>query len=68
MWNIINRVGTATQLEVDDGDGQFYNASLGVEDTGGLLKLHRQEGVHIGGVPEYYAGNVLKVHKDYSQG
>ena len=57
-----------TQLSVDEEESSQYNISLGLQESGGHFNLHRQEGVHIGGIPEYLAGNILKVHRDYSSG
>ncbi|KAK8399370.1 hypothetical protein O3P69_003469 [Scylla paramamosain] len=62
-----NRYGSATFLSVDDGDGDLYNASLVLEGRQ-LLEMDGQEGVLIGGSPEYVGATMFKVHNDFREG
>nr|XP_045584132.1 putative neural-cadherin 2 [Procambarus clarkii]XP_045584133.1 putative neural-cadherin 2 [Procambarus clarkii] len=61
------RYGTATLLTADDGDEELYNASL-VLGGGRLLQVDKQEGVHVGGSPEFVDVSVFRVHSDYFDG
>ncbi|KAK3862264.1 hypothetical protein Pcinc_031852 [Petrolisthes cinctipes] len=54
-------------LEVDDGDGDLYNATVGSEGTR-LLQVDKQEGVHIAGSPEYVDISIFKIQGDYFDG
>ncbi|KAG7163365.1 neural-cadherin 2-like 1, partial [Homarus americanus] len=62
-----SRQGTATFLAVDDGDGDLYNASVSLEGRQ-LLEVDDQEGVHVGGTPEYVGVSVFQIHGDYHDG
>ncbi|XP_042213434.1 putative neural-cadherin 2 [Homarus americanus] len=61
------RYGSATFLTVDDGDGDLYNASVVLEGRQ-LLEVDGQEGVHVGGTPEYAGVTVYNIHRDYHDG
>ncbi|XP_071548441.1 LOW QUALITY PROTEIN: putative neural-cadherin 2 [Panulirus ornatus] len=61
------RHGSATFLLADDGEGDLYNASLVLEGRQ-LLEVDKQEGVHVGGSPEYVGISVFKIHGDYHDG
>ncbi|KAK8750481.1 hypothetical protein OTU49_014853, partial [Cherax quadricarinatus] len=61
------RYGSAVLLTADDGDGDLYNASVVLEGRQ-LLQVDKQEGVHVGGTPEYMGVTVFSVHKDYHDG
>ncbi|KAK8399372.1 hypothetical protein O3P69_003470 [Scylla paramamosain] len=61
------RYGSSTFLEVDDGDGDLYNASLVLEGEQ-LLDVDKQEGIRVGGSPYYQEKGVLKIHNDYFDG
>ncbi|KAG7160255.1 Neural-cadherin-like 14 [Homarus americanus] len=61
------RYGSATFLTVDDGDGDLYNASVVLEGRQ-LLEVDKQEGVHIGGSPEFLDVSVFKIQNDYFDG
>ncbi|MPC15764.1 Neural-cadherin [Portunus trituberculatus] len=61
------RHGSVTVLLVDDGDGDLYNASLSM-DGRQVLEVDKQEGVHVGGSPEYVGVSVFKIHGDYHEG
>ena len=52
---------------MDDGDGDLYNASLSM-DGRQVLEVDKQEGVHVGGSPEYVGVSVFKIHGDYHEG
>ena len=52
---------------MDDGDGDLYNASLVLEGRQ-LLEMDGQEGVLIGGSPEYVGATMFKVHNDFREG
>ena len=54
-------------LTADDGDGPLYNCSL-ILDGKSQLEVHRQEGVQLGGTPEYNGGILTNVHNDYRGG
>ncbi|XP_063876230.1 putative neural-cadherin 2 [Scylla paramamosain] len=64
---IATRYGSATFLEVDDGDGDLYNASLVLEGEQ-LLNVDKQEGVRVGGSPYFQDTGVLKINNDYFDG
>ncbi|XP_063876229.1 putative neural-cadherin 2 [Scylla paramamosain] len=68
-WHSVSatRYGSATFLEVDDGDGDLYNASLVLEGEQ-LLDVDKQEGVRVGGSPYFQEKGVLKIHNDYFDG
>ncbi|KAG0728141.1 Neural-cadherin [Chionoecetes opilio] len=61
------RYGSAAFLSVDDGDGDLYNASLVLEGRQ-LLEMDGQEGVLIGGSPEYVGATMFEVHNDFREG
>ncbi|XP_069195696.1 putative neural-cadherin 2 [Procambarus clarkii] len=61
------RYGSAVFLTADDGDGDLYNASVVLEGRQ-LLQVDGQEGVHVGGTPEYAGVNVFSIHRDYHNG
>ncbi|XP_068212164.1 putative neural-cadherin 2 isoform X4 [Palaemon carinicauda] len=61
------RYGSATFLSADDGEGDLYNASVSLEGRQ-LLEVDKQEGVHVGGSPEYVGVSVFKIHGDYHNG
>ena len=61
------RYGSATFLEVDDGDGDLYNTSLLLEGQQ-LLDVDKQEGVRVGGSPYFQDAGVLNIHSDYFDG
>ncbi|XP_042237551.1 putative neural-cadherin 2 isoform X1 [Homarus americanus] len=61
------RYGSATFLTVDDGDGDLYNASVVLEGRQ-MLEVDGQEGVHVGGTPEYAGVTVFNIHRDYHDG
>ena len=62
-----NRYGSAVFLEVDDGDGDLYNASLVLEGQQ-VLDVDKQEGIHVGGSPYFQDERVLKIKSDYFDG
>ncbi|KAG7159878.1 Neural-cadherin-like 16 [Homarus americanus] len=62
------RYGTATFLTADDGDEDLYNASLALGGPHNLLEVDKQEGVHVGGTPEFMDVSVFKIHRDYYDG
>ncbi|MPC29128.1 Neural-cadherin [Portunus trituberculatus] len=68
-WHSVSstRYGSAIFLEVDDGDGDLYNASLVLEGEQ-LLDVDKQEGVRVGGSPYFQEKGVLKIHNDYFDG
>ncbi|XP_050686791.1 putative neural-cadherin 2 isoform X2 [Eriocheir sinensis] len=68
-WHSVEaqRHGSVTILAVDDGDGDLYNASVSL-DSRRLLEVDKQEGVHVGGSPEYAGVSVFKIHGDYHKG
>ncbi|XP_045113360.1 putative neural-cadherin 2 isoform X2 [Portunus trituberculatus] len=68
-WHSVEayRHGSVTVLLVDDGDGDLYNASLSM-DGRQVLEVDKQEGVHVGGSPEYVGVSVFKIHGDYHEG
>ncbi|XP_069183734.1 putative neural-cadherin 2 isoform X2 [Procambarus clarkii] len=61
------RHGSTTFLTADDGEGDLYNASLSMEGRQ-LLQVDKQEGVHVGGSPEYVGVSVFKIDGDYYEG
>ncbi|XP_069195841.1 putative neural-cadherin 2 [Procambarus clarkii] len=61
------RYGSAVFLTADDGDGDLYNASVVLEGRQ-LLQVDGQEGVHVGGTPEYAGVTVFSIHRDYYNG
>ncbi|XP_069186499.1 putative neural-cadherin 2 [Procambarus clarkii] len=61
------RYGSAVFLTADDGDGDLYNASVVLEGRQ-LLQVDGQEGVHVGGTPEYAGVTVFSIHRDYHNG
>lgn len=67
MSSLRDRHGFVTILAVDDGDGDLYNASVSLDDPH-LLEVDKQEGVHVGGSPEYAGISVFKIHGDYHKG
>ncbi|XP_071516873.1 putative neural-cadherin 2 isoform X2 [Panulirus ornatus] len=69
-WHSLSatRFGSAFFLTVDDGEGDLYNASLALEESHQLLKVDKQEGVHVGGKPEFLEVGVIKIHHDYFHG
>ncbi|RXG52018.1 Neural-cadherin [Armadillidium vulgare] len=70
-WKVAQSEGTQSwvcnYLSCDDGDNDRYNSSL-LLDGRPLLQLSRQDGLHLGGSPEYLSGRVVRVHKDFSKG
>ncbi|XP_069195930.1 putative neural-cadherin 2 [Procambarus clarkii] len=68
-WHSVTaaRHGSATFLGVDDGDGDLYNASVSLEGRQ-LLEVDTEEGVHVGGAPEYSDASILQIHSDYHDG
>lgn len=68
-WHSVSaaRHGSATFLMADDGEGDLYNASLSM-DGRQLLEVDKQEGVHVGGSPEYVGVSVFKIHGDFYDG
>ncbi|XP_069941535.1 putative neural-cadherin 2 isoform X3 [Cherax quadricarinatus] len=68
-WHAVtaSRHGSATILTADDGEGELYNASVSLEGRQ-LLEVDKQEGVHVGGSPEYMGVSVFKIHGDYRDG
>ncbi|KAK7072335.1 hypothetical protein SK128_007151 [Halocaridina rubra] len=69
QWHIVaaSRYGSATFLSVDDGGSDLYNASVALEGRQ-LLEVDKQEGVHVGGSPEYVGLSVFNIHGDYYDG
>ncbi|KAK4296782.1 hypothetical protein Pmani_030755 [Petrolisthes manimaculis] len=69
QWHSVTaeRHGSATILAADDGEGDLYNASLSLEGRQ-LLDVDKQEGVHVGGSPEYLGVSVFKIHGDFHEG
>ncbi|XP_042883447.1 putative neural-cadherin 2 isoform X2 [Penaeus japonicus] len=69
QWHTVSasRYGSATFLSADDGEGDLYNASVSLEGRQ-LLEVDKQEGVHVGGSPEYVGVSVFKIHGDYHDG
>nr|XP_045618159.1 putative neural-cadherin 2 [Procambarus clarkii] len=61
------RYGSAVFLTADDGDGDLYNASVVLEGRQ-LLQVDKQEGVHVGGTPEFLDVSVFKIHGDFFDG
>ncbi|KAK8750488.1 hypothetical protein OTU49_014861, partial [Cherax quadricarinatus] len=61
------RYGSAVLLSADDGDGDLYNASLVLEGRQ-LLQVDKQEGVHVGGTPEFLDVSVFKIESDFFDG
>ncbi|KAK7071119.1 hypothetical protein SK128_019333 [Halocaridina rubra] len=68
-WHTLaaERYGSSIILSVDDGEGDLYNASLTLEGRQ-LLEVDKQEGVHVGGSPEYVGLSVFKIHNDFQEG
>ncbi|XP_045584423.2 putative neural-cadherin 2 isoform X2 [Procambarus clarkii] len=68
-WHSVtaSRHGSATILTADDGEGDLYNASVSLEGRQ-LLEVDKQEGVHVGGSPEYLGVSVFKIKGDYRDG
>ncbi|XP_042227979.1 putative neural-cadherin 2 isoform X2 [Homarus americanus] len=68
-WHSVtaSRHGSATILTADEGEGDLYNASVSLEGRQ-LLEVDKQEGVHVGGSPEYMGVSVFKIHGDYHDG
>ncbi|KAK7070790.1 hypothetical protein SK128_020796 [Halocaridina rubra] len=65
------RYGEWMELKVDEGDGEFYNATPTPKTTQGWLSqlvIDRHEGVHVGGSPEYVGVSLYAVHHDFQQG
>lgn len=61
------RYGSATFLEVDDGDGDLYNSSLVLEGRQ-LLHVDTEEGVQVGGSAQHEGATLLHIHSDYQEG
>ena len=59
------RQGNGLELSADDGEGPNYRATLSPIRHNTLLHVHSQEGVVIGGRPEY---GMDAVHRDYFDG
>lgn len=62
----LGRYGSSTFLSADEGDGDLYNASLRLEGPC-LLEIDKQEGVRVGGSPEYDVSGGL-TNEDYFDG
>ncbi|KAK8405263.1 hypothetical protein O3P69_001675 [Scylla paramamosain] len=67
----VHRQGEWAELHVDEGDGPLYNATSTPAATQGWstsLLVDRQEGVHVGGSPEYVGVSLYIVHHDFHDG
>ncbi|XP_042237522.1 putative neural-cadherin 2 isoform X2 [Homarus americanus] len=67
----VHRYGTWAELQVDEGDGPLYNATPTPATLHGWktpLLIDRQEGVHVGGSPEYVGVSLYTVHHDFLDG
>ncbi|XP_071516734.1 putative neural-cadherin 2 [Panulirus ornatus] len=64
---VATRHGSATFLTADDGDGELYNASVSLEGRQ-LLAVDRQDGVYVGGSPEYVGLALFNIHGDFHDG
>ena len=62
------REGSSLELMADDGDERLYKASLNSGKHSTLLHIHSQEGVILGGRPEYKRSSHTTVHLDYYNG
>lgn len=56
------------ELLADGGENEFYRTAVGAESRNTLLHLHRQEGVVIGGKPEFRRSMRTTVHQDFFHG
>ncbi|KAK3891745.1 hypothetical protein Pcinc_004389, partial [Petrolisthes cinctipes] len=67
-WHAVmaHRYGSSTFLSADEGDGDLYNTSLRLEGPR-LLEIDKQEGVRVGGSPEYDVSGGL-TNEDYFDG
>lgn len=52
---------------VDDGDDDHYNTSLILEGPPSL-PLSRQDGLKVGGTPQFSQGRVVRVQRDFQKG
>ncbi|XP_047487091.1 putative neural-cadherin 2 [Penaeus chinensis] len=67
----IERFGQWAELVVDEGDGPLYNATATPSSLQGWstpFLVDRQEGVHVGGSPEYVGVSLFTVHHDFHDG
>lgn len=68
---LTRRFGQWVELVVDEGDGPLYNTTPTPDTLGGWsvpLQLDRQEGVLVGGSPEYVGVSLFTVHHDFHEG
>ncbi|XP_047482584.1 neural-cadherin-like [Penaeus chinensis] len=73
VWHSVRveRYGQWVELVVDEGDGPLYNTTPTPDALGGWsapLLLDRQEGVLVGGSPEYVGVSLFTVHHDFHEG
>nr|XP_027223609.1 putative neural-cadherin 2 [Penaeus vannamei] len=73
VWHSVRveRFGQWVELVVDEGDGPLYNTTPTPDTLGGWsvpLQLDRQEGVLVGGSPEYVGVSLFTVHHDFHEG
>ncbi|XP_069196001.1 putative neural-cadherin 2 isoform X2 [Procambarus clarkii] len=67
----VRRYGQWVELQVDEGDGALYNATPTPATLQGWstpLLIDKQEGVHVGGSPEYVGVSLYTVHYDFHDG
>ena len=79
-WHLLQaeRLGHNLRIAVDDGDGILHNESYPslvtqvteewVKEKPVPLQIDRNDGVTIGGIPEYTGMDILEVHRDLKGG
>ncbi|XP_077285553.1 cadherin-N2 [Arctopsyche grandis] len=69
QWHVakVNRFGSTAILELDGGEGRYYNETFVFEGHQWLL-IDKQEGVYAGGKAEYTGVRTFDVNTDFKKG
>lgn len=66
QWHFVkvNRYGSALMMEIDGGEGKNYNETFTFEGHQ-WLSIDKQEGIFVGGKPEFTGVKSLEVNSDF---